>query len=62
MKNWKTSLLGVLGGLAILFGPRLQGDPNAPPITLGNIGQAAAITLLGIAAKDHDVTGGSKQQ
>lgn len=62
MKNWKTTLLGVLGGLFMLFGPKLSGDPTAPAITIGNVGSAAAVMLLGALAKDHDVTGGTKQQ
>lgn len=62
MKNWKTTLLGFLGGMAMLFGPRLNGDTTAPAITLGNAAQAAVMVLLGLAAKDHDVTGGSKVQ
>ena len=60
-KNWKTTLLGVLGGLFMLFGPRLQGDGTAPPITAGNVGAAAAIALLGAVAKDHDMTGGTRE-
>lgn len=59
-KNWKTTLLGVLGGLFMLFGPRLSGDATAPPITIGNIGAAAAVAALGALAKDHDVTGGKR--
>ena len=62
MKNWKTSLLGVLGGLMMLFGPRLSGDATAPPITGGNVGAAVAIALLGLVAKDKDVTGGTRVQ
>ncbi len=61
-KNWKTTLFGVLGGLFMLFGPRLQGDVNAPAINVGNVGAAAAVAVLGALAKDHDVTGGTKPQ
>ena len=53
-KSWKTTMLGILGGLFMLAGPRLQGDQNAPPITISNLGGAAAIMLLGALAKDHD--------
>lgn len=56
MRNWKTTLLGVLGGLFMLFGPRLQGNATAPPITIGNVGAAAAVALLGALARDHDNT------
>ncbi len=60
MKNWKTTLMGVLGGLFMLFGPRLSGDQGAPAVTIGNIGAAAAIAVLGALAKDHDATGGTR--
>ena len=62
MKNWKTSLAGVLGALFMLAGPRLSGDTTAPPITLGNLGGAAMLAVLGLASKDHNVTGGSVKQ
>ena len=63
MKNWKTSLLGVLSGLAIFTGSVVQNrvnDPKAAPITAGNVLPALAIAALGLVAKDHDVTGGSR--
>lgn len=66
MKNWKTSLAGILGGLLLAFGPnvgaRLQGNTDVPPITAGNYAPAIAFALLGIHSKDKDVTGGSRQQ
>ena len=66
MKNWKTSLAGILGGLLITFGPavggRLQGDPSIPPITAGNYLPGIAIAVLGAISKDHDMTGGSRNQ
>ena len=61
-KNWKTTLLGILGGLFMLFGPRLTGDQSGPAINIGNIGAAAAVALLGAVAKDSDVTGGTRPQ
>ena len=63
MKSWKTTLLGILSGLAILIGGAIQqkqADPKAPPVTFGNIAPAIAVSLLGYFAKDHDVTGGGK--
>ena len=64
--NWKTSLAGILGGLLIALGPsvgaRLQGDQTAPPITIGTLGPAIAIAVLGFLSKDSDVTGGKRQQ
>jgi hypothetical protein len=62
MKNWKTSLLGLLGGLFMLFGPRLAGDSTAPAVTLHNVLGAAIVAAAGLAAKDHNVTGGTTQQ
>jgi len=61
MKNWKTTLFGVLGGLFQLFGPHLTGAPG-PAFTIGNIGAAAAMILLGLVAKDSNVTGGTTAQ
>lgn len=66
IRNFKTSLAGFLGGLLITFGPalgaRLQGTPDAPPITAGNYLNGIALTVLGLLAKDHDVTGGPRRQ
>lgn len=65
MKNWKTSLAGILGGLILTFGPalgaRLSGLP-APPITSGNYLPGVALAVLGTVSKDKDVTGGTRQQ
>ena len=62
MKNWKTSLAGILGAVFMLAGPRLTGDTTAPPITLGNVGGAVMLAVLGLASKDHNVTGGVIKQ
>ena len=66
MKNWKTSLAGILGGLLVALGPsvgaQLSGDRTAPPITAGSVATAAAVAALGLLAKDNDVTGGSRNQ
>ncbi len=65
-KNWKTTLAGILGGLVITFAPavggRLQGDPQAPPITAENYIPGIAVAILGALAKDKDVTGGTREQ
>lgn len=61
MKNWKTSLFGVIGGLATLFGPHLSGQPG-PALTTGNIITAVSLILLGLVSKDRNVTGGTVAQ
>lgn len=62
MKSWKTTATGILGGFLALFGPiaqaRLAGDKTAPPITTEQVVIAGALAVLGVFAKDHDVTGG----
>lgn len=66
VKNWKTSLAGILGGIILTFGPamgaRLSGDKTAPPITSGNYLPGIALAALGLLSKDKDVTGGTRQQ
>jgi hypothetical protein len=65
MKNWKTTLAGIALGISMLVNGAMEQkakDPNAPPVTAGNLIPAAIAIALGIAAKDNDVTGGTKQQ
>jgi hypothetical protein len=56
MKNPKTTLAGILGGLLILLGPsvgaRLQGDMTQPPITFQSVATAAAVVVIGKLAAD----------
>ena len=63
-KNWKTTFAGIAGAALLAFGPsvgaRLSGSKDIPPITFGNYGPAIAMALLGINAKDHDVSGGTR--
>jgi hypothetical protein len=62
MKNWKTTLFGVLFGVPTLL--------HSMGINLGHIGsadfltliQAATATALGYCAKDNNVTGGEVKQ
>lgn len=66
MKNWKTTLFGTIAGVGgLMSSPCLQqaGIP-VPPILaqLGPIITLAGTVGLGIAAKDSNVTGGTKQQ
>lgn len=58
MKNWKTTLFGLI----LTAGAFLAQNTTGTSQTIGK-----AITLIGTAgigfsAKDHDVTGGTKQQ
>jgi len=66
IKNWKTTLAGLLGGLIVALGPaigaRLQGDKTAPPITAQNVLPGIALAVLGALTKDKDVTGGTRSQ
>lgn len=63
-KSWKTSLAGlgmVLAGIGGFLGPYFDGDPSTDPNYQIVIG--AIITGVGLMfAKDHNVTGGTKQQ
>lgn len=56
MKNWKTTVSGIIGGVAFIvnsvFG--LQLPTEAILVT--------TVFLIGLFAKDSDVTGGTKQQ
>lgn len=56
MRNWKTTLAGVLVAVATMGGA--LGLP--PKVVQVATGIAVAAGLLG--AKDHDVTGGTRQQ
>lgn len=59
MKNWKTTLFGVLTGLPLIL--------HQMGINVGHIGSvdvltaisAVAATLMGLYAKDANVTGGT---
>jgi hypothetical protein len=53
MKNWKTTLFGVLAAISIAVLPILQSGV----IDWKAIMIAISVGLLGYFAKDHDVTG-----
>lgn len=59
MKSWKTTLMGLLAGLAVTVGGAVQArqvNPSAPPVTVGTILPGLAIAILGGLAKDYDKT------
>jgi 20S proteasome alpha/beta subunit len=57
MVNWKTTAIGVGSAFAYAFLAQLQGGLKPKDAAI-----AAGVGLLGAFAKDHDVTGGTKQQ
>lgn len=58
MKNWKTTLGGVLTAVGI-FAVKILGKQ---PITGEDVILAAGVLGIGATAKDHDVTGGTVTQ
>ena len=58
MKNWKTSLVGLLA--AAIATPQVlavfQSQLGAHPVDWQRLGLALCITLIGLLAKDHDST------
>ncbi len=58
MKNWKTSLGGTLASIGLLA----QSVPNHTVQLIGGVAAAVGALLLGLSAKDHNVTGGTTQQ
>lgn len=58
MKNWKTTLAGVLTAV-LLLGYKVI---TKQPITGEDIAIAGAAVGIGSTAKDHNVTGGTNPQ
>ena len=58
MTNWKTTV----GGLLIAVGSGLQGMQDGTYQTIGKFMIAVGGLILGLSAKDFNVTGGTKQQ
>lgn len=52
MKNWKTTLFGILTGAAYMFLQAMSGGLKPKDAALG-----VGIAVLGTVAKDHNVTG-----
>lgn len=53
MKNWKTTLIGIVGGALNLF---------ASGVNWKSVAMSAALAALGAVSKDSNVTGGTVQQ
>lgn len=51
--SWKTTIAGILSGIAIVLIPILQ----TGEVTLQKVAIGVGIALLGIFAKDHDKHG-----
>jgi poly(3-hydroxyalkanoate) synthetase len=58
MKNWKTTI----GGILAATGTAMQASDNQTVKVLGYVLGGIGLLLLGGAAKDKNVTGGSTQQ
>ena len=56
MKNWKTTVAGVIGGLAFIINSVFGLQMPTEAIL------ATTVFVIGLFAKDSDVTGGTKQQ
>ena len=56
MKNWKTTLGGVLGSCGVLF------PIFGLPAEIGNAVTTIGLFIIGLFAKDSNVTGGSVNQ
>ena len=58
--NWKTSGGGIVAGIAVLIAgnPALFGlAADAPVVSWAKLAAAGGLAFLGIASKDHTVTG-----
>jgi hypothetical protein len=58
MKNWKTTLVGVLGAIFYAIFPLFQGGP----ISGKDLIIAGAVAGIGALSKDFNVTGGTVVQ
>jgi hypothetical protein len=62
MKNWKTTAAGIVGAL-ITWLPQVQGAlANGEKINWSVMAIGLAILILGVLAKDWNVTGGATPQ
>lgn len=60
MKNWKTSLFGILATVGLLIPSLVPNNPTAESVS--KIITAVGALGTGLTAKDNNVTGGTKQQ
>lgn len=58
MKNWKTTLAGALTALGLT----LSANSDNTLHLIGQVATAVGALLLGLSAKDNNVTGGTKRQ
>lgn len=56
MKNWKTTLTGIIGAIAVALIPILQNVKYEPK----DLVIPVVIAVLGVLAKDYDTTGAGK--
>lgn len=56
MNNWKTTLTGLVGAIAVALIPVIQGEGFKPE----SLAIAAVLAALGFIAKDYDTTGVGK--
>jgi len=56
MKNWKTTLTGILGAIAVAIIPIIQSGK----FELKDLVIPIVIAILGFVAKDYDTTGAGK--
>jgi hypothetical protein len=59
MKNWETSIGGILLAIGAIC---TQVKDNPTLVLIGGVLSAVGALILGLAAKDHNVTGGTKTQ
>ena len=52
MKSWKTTVAGIIGGLPQILNGIIAND-------WGSVGAGLALIVVGLFAKDHDVSGGN---
>ena len=62
MKNWKTTIIGLIGAIVIALQPIISGDGFSWKADGSKVIMAIVVAALGFVAKDYDVTGGTREQ